>query len=212
MCLVSPLCTLNLIETCWCSPLQPVCTICYFFFPINILTLVLLAAPDTQTSAGSSRSYIRSSSIRSPVKPSHARSPTKPRSDFVKALLAANDEGVIFSCSQENQFLTFCDAVSVYDARERGFNFTSDFDILDSLPRFQGEIPLGSFVVVAYTMSSYVKYKKGEKSKAEDPNRDWHLSMNIQFAILFATPEQTPVQLFIIVYSSYYVFNEYLAA
>jgi len=70
-----------------------------FFFLINILTLVLLAAPDTQTSAGSSRSYIRSSSIQSPVKPSHARSPTKPRSDFDKALLAANDEGVIFSCS-----------------------------------------------------------------------------------------------------------------
>jgi hypothetical protein len=38
-------------------------------------------------------------------------------------------------------------------------------------------------------MSAYMKYKKGGKLNAEDPNRDWHLSMNIQFAILFATPE-----------------------
>jgi len=159
------------------------------FCLIKILTFIWLAASDAQMSTGSNKTYIRSSSICSPVKPSYTSSSSKPRPDFVKAVLAANDEGVIFVPFLRKWFLTFCNAVPVYDAREQGFNFASDFDNLDGLPRFREEIPLGSFVVVAYMMSSYVKYRKGEKSKAEDPNRDWHLSMNIQFAILFATPE-----------------------
>ena len=61
----------------------------------------------------------------------------------------------------------------IYDAREHQFDYANDLELIDSvLPRFDGEIPAGSFAVVAYTMSTY---KKG-------PNH--HLSTNVQFVIL----------------------------
>jgi len=43
------------------------------------------------------------------------------------------------------------------------------------LPLFNAEVPAGSFLVVAYTMTAY---KKGDV---------WNLSTNIQFVIVVAT-------------------------
>jgi len=59
----------------------------------NILTFFSLAA-DFQSSNVAGGSYIRSSSIRSPVKPT-VKSSSKPRPDFVRAVLSANDEGIV---------------------------------------------------------------------------------------------------------------------
>ena len=61
----------------------------------------------------------------------------------------------------------------IYDAQEHQFDYAIDLEHVDTvLPRFEGEIPPGSFVVVAYTMSTY---KKGANH---------HLSTNVQFVIL----------------------------
>jgi len=66
--------------------------------------------------------------------------------------------------------------VPVYDARKHAFNYAGDFDkIAKILPSFDGEVPAGSFAVVAYTLSCY---KKAE---------NWHLSSNVQFVIVLAT-------------------------
>jgi hypothetical protein len=63
--------------------------------------------------------------------------------------------------------------VPIYDARAHLFNYDSDFDHIDKvLPRYEAEIPSGSFAVVAYTLSTY---KKGA---------NMHLNTNVQFVIL----------------------------
>lgn len=70
-------------------------------------------------------------------------------------------------------FFLICLSVPIYDAREHLFDYANDLEHVDSvLPRFEGEIPAGSFAVVAYTMSTYRK----------PPNH--HLSTNVQFVIL----------------------------
>lgn len=66
--------------------------------------------------------------------------------------------------------------VPIYDAREIPFNFTTDFENLDSvLPKYDDEIPSGSFVIVGYTMTHYDKDGRS------------NLSTNVMFAILLAT-------------------------
>ena len=53
------------------------------------------------------------------------------------------------------------------------FNYSSDLDdIGTALPLYGSEIPVGSFAIVAYTLSSF---KKGG---------EWHLNSNVQFVIL----------------------------
>jgi hypothetical protein len=52
-------------------------------------------------------------------------------------------------------------------------NYATDLDQIQSLlPTFDGEIPSGSFAVVAYTMSSF------KKAAA------WNVNTNVQFVIL----------------------------
>ena len=63
--------------------------------------------------------------------------------------------------------------VPIYDARQHPFDYAADLDnIATVLPSFNGEILGGSFVVVAYTMSTF---KKGG---------NWHLNTNVQFVLL----------------------------
>jgi hypothetical protein len=63
--------------------------------------------------------------------------------------------------------------VAIYDARNHQFDYADDLEHIDSvLPRFDAEIPAGSFAVVAYTMSTYKKAA------------NCHLNTNIQFVIL----------------------------
>lgn len=64
-------------------------------------------------------------------------------------------------------------SVPIYDAQQHLFDYANDLEHVDSvLPRFDGEIPAGSFAIVAYTMSTYKKAA------------NHHLSTNVQFVIL----------------------------
>jgi hypothetical protein len=64
-------------------------------------------------------------------------------------------------------------SVPIYDAREHQFDYANDLEHMDSvLPRFEAEIPSGSFAVVGYTMSTYKKAA------------NFHLSTNVQFVVL----------------------------
>ncbi|RDB26091.1 hypothetical protein Hypma_006901 [Hypsizygus marmoreus] len=73
--------------------------------------------------------------------------------------------------------LDFEDEVPVYDARKSYFKIESELTLLaEKLPRFEEEIPEGSFVIVGYTTSMYTKDKV--------PN----LSCAIQWAIVCGTP------------------------
>ncbi|KAJ7697471.1 hypothetical protein B0H17DRAFT_1130438 [Mycena rosella] len=70
------------------------------------------------------------------------RSPGKP---------AASTSGYCFKT-----LLAFDDLVPVYDARKTVINFDADLDRLEKvLPAFVGEVPSGSFAIVAYSCSSY---------------------------------------------------------
>ncbi|KAG2022476.1 hypothetical protein CC2G_000218 [Coprinopsis cinerea AmutBmut pab1-1] len=67
--------------------------------------------------------------------------------------------------------------VPVYDLRGvPDFNFDTDLAGVHRLPRFQGEVPDGSCVSVAYTVSTFIT--KGKKS----------VGLNIQFALVLGTP------------------------
>jgi hypothetical protein len=63
--------------------------------------------------------------------------------------------------------------VPIYDAHERPFDYAKDLPSVDSiLPRFEAEVPAGSFMVVGYTMSTFRKAG------------GYHLNTNVQFVIL----------------------------
>jgi hypothetical protein len=48
--------------------------------------------------------------------------------------------------------------VPIYDAREHLFDYANDLEHIDSvLPRYDAEIPSGSFAIVGYSMSVYKK-------------------------------------------------------
>lgn len=64
----------------------------------------------------------------------------------------------------------------VYDAREVEFNLERDADKIEYLPRFEGEIPFGSFIVVGHSTSCYPK------------NDVWALSLNLLWVIIIGTP------------------------
>lgn len=71
-------------------------------------------------------------------------------------------------------------SVPVYDGRGKSFNFDKDVDRLPSiLPTFDGEVPAGSFAVVAYSASTYKGTKKDQVN----------LSCNVQWVLVLGTPE-----------------------
>lgn len=75
--------------------------------------------------------------------------------------------------------------VPVYDARKTVINFETDLGRLDKiLPPFPGEVPLGSFVVVGYTVSGF---KAGAQSGAD---RVPQIGFNIVWAIVCGTPDK----------------------
>lgn len=70
----------------------------------------------------------------------------------------------------------------MYDARNtRTIDFNVDLPSLDSfLPRWEGEVPYGSFVVVGHTIAMYYsKYKH------------WTLGCNIRWLIVVGVPPPT---------------------
>lgn len=67
----------------------------------------------------------------------------------------------------------------VYDARFTIVNFDSDLPALEQrLPKFTGEVPSGSFVVVGYSVSDYVS--KGET----------HVSFSVLWVMVCGVPIQ----------------------
>ncbi|KAF6753994.1 hypothetical protein DFP72DRAFT_1068849 [Ephemerocybe angulata] len=66
------------------------------------------------------------------------------------------------------------DTVPVYDCRYIALDLEKDLDRLDTLPRWEDEIPYNSFAIVAYTVSVF---------RAKPP-RNWSVGFNIQWAML----------------------------
>lgn len=65
--------------------------------------------------------------------------------------------------------------VPVFNAIGQDFKLPEDIEKFDGLPRYTGEVPLGSFVVVGYTVSLY----KNSKDQMA-------LATNLQFVIILA--------------------------
>ncbi|KAJ7767247.1 hypothetical protein B0H16DRAFT_1521466 [Mycena metata] len=120
------------------------------------------SSPAEQRSHRSIPSTMFSSS--SPGKPAASREPPK-YSSSMKTLLAHND------------------SVPVYDARRIVVDFNRDLGRLgDVLPLFPGEIPVGSYTVVGYTLSSYMAALSGTSDRVP------HVGCNILWAIVCGTP------------------------
>ncbi|KAJ2913796.1 hypothetical protein MD484_g6606, partial [Candolleomyces efflorescens] len=79
--------------------------------------------------------------------------------------------------SSDPYSLAASDEVPVYDCRSRIVDFNTDLDNLSSFPLWRQEIPSGSFIVVAHTVSVY---KTG--------NGDWSLSLNVLWVMLVGSP------------------------
>lgn len=120
---------------------------------------------DAKPGTPSGSRYIRSSALLS-------KSPTKGRPGTTKQILDVTDTGGV-QLGQIQRRLNLYYLVPIYDARNRLFDYAKDLDRIDSiLPRFDAEVPAGSFAVVAYTMSTFKK------------TGSYHLNTNVQFVIL----------------------------
>ncbi|KAJ7937860.1 hypothetical protein B0H13DRAFT_2302332 [Mycena leptocephala] len=73
--------------------------------------------------------------------------------------------------------------VPVYDARKSVINWDADLGRLgEVLPLFPGEVPVGSFTVVGYTVSSYMAAISGGSDRVA------HIGCNILWVIVCGTP------------------------
>ncbi|KAJ7040998.1 hypothetical protein C8F04DRAFT_947813, partial [Mycena alexandri] len=66
-------------------------------------------------------------------------------------------------------------SVPAYDATNRDVNFHTDLTNLASFPRWRGEVPVGAFIVLGYTASTYQTnvVKSGPKEEHVSPNLLW---------------------------------------
>lgn len=81
------------------------------------------------------------------------------------------------------EFSILFELVPVYDARKVVVDFQADLDRLDQvLPRFSGEIPFSSFIVVGYTASSYQGTLSGSNERVAQ------LGCNVLWVIVCGTP------------------------
>jgi hypothetical protein len=71
-------------------------------------------------------------------------------------------------------------SVPVYDARTDAKNFYNVLPDLDGLDRFHGDVPVGSCVVVAYTINTWGKDKPGLLN----------VSFNVKWVMLLCTSDQ----------------------
>ncbi|KAJ7085286.1 hypothetical protein C8R44DRAFT_752885 [Mycena epipterygia] len=80
--------------------------------------------------------------------------------------------------------LSHTDPIPIYDARKVTLDFDADLSRLEKvLPKFNGtEVPVGSFVVVGYTCSSY------NATLSNSTERVPHLGCNILWVIVCGTP------------------------
>ncbi|KAJ7079857.1 hypothetical protein C8R44DRAFT_754553 [Mycena epipterygia] len=107
-----------------------------------------------------------SSKVASTTPAKRGRSPAKPWTFASKTLLLHTDP------------------IPIYDARKVTLDFDADLSRLEKvLPKFNGtEVPVGSFVVVGYTCSSY------NATLSNSTERVPHLGCNILWVIVCGTP------------------------
>ncbi|KAJ7045242.1 hypothetical protein C8F04DRAFT_1174206 [Mycena alexandri] len=74
------------------------------------------------------------------------------------------------------------DKIPAYDARNRAFNFSTDMDKLTTLPKWDGEIPVGAFTVVGYSMSSFKGTAYGSNGA-----KVWQMSANLLWVVVCGT-------------------------
>jgi len=96
------------------------------------------------------------------------------KTGFAKSSISAHDEGMRIPLLMLPVCLLLIryNTVLIFDARKKNFNFSSKTldDLEKILPKYSGdEITEGSLVMVAYTMSSYLK--KGVRTLS--PNLNW---------------------------------------
>ncbi|KAJ7732513.1 hypothetical protein B0H16DRAFT_1247642, partial [Mycena metata] len=72
------------------------------------------------------------------------------------------------------------DTVPAYDARGVLFNFQSDLANLSKLKAWEGEVPIGAFVVVGHSVSTYKGAANGVKGM-------WHLGNNLLWVVVCGT-------------------------
>ncbi|KAJ7740542.1 hypothetical protein B0H16DRAFT_1464780 [Mycena metata] len=73
--------------------------------------------------------------------------------------------------------------VPVYDCTKRDLDLDEELVALESLPRWRGEVPVGSFVVVGYSASTYPATVGGSGPKVA------HLSCNLLWVIVCGIPK-----------------------
>ncbi|KAJ2913529.1 hypothetical protein MD484_g6885, partial [Candolleomyces efflorescens] len=108
---------------------------------------------------------------------------TRPVPDGSHRRGSASSASVLTAPSTPDAFaLGHSDPIPVYDAREAStMDFNVDLARLDTvLPRWQGEIPYGSFVVVGHTIVVY--YSKHKR---------WTLACNLQWIIVVGVPPES---------------------
>lgn len=72
----------------------------------------------------------------------------------------------------------------MFDGRNHHFNLDQSLKSLErQLPLFEGEIPSGSFALVAYTANAYHR-GKGKQSASQDNKSNLNLALNINWAIV----------------------------
>ncbi|KAJ7471248.1 hypothetical protein B0H11DRAFT_1919809 [Mycena galericulata] len=106
-------------------------------------------------------------------------------SSVVRTSLAFEDEGALFYAYISN--VVDVVLVPVYDGRTERINFKTDLGRLASiLPKFDGEIPFGSFVTVGYTATMWSAIPSA--STSTDKTKRPHLGCNIMWAIVVGVP------------------------
>ncbi|KAJ7502480.1 hypothetical protein B0H11DRAFT_2223394 [Mycena galericulata] len=105
--------------------------------------------------------------------------------DITKTGVVSPQKGFV-SSSAARTSLAFEDEVPVFDGRNNRINFKTDLGRLSSvLPKFDGEIPFGSFVTVGYTATMWSAVPA---VSATDKTKRPHLGCNIMWAIVVGVP------------------------
>ncbi|KAJ7490176.1 hypothetical protein B0H11DRAFT_2229098 [Mycena galericulata] len=99
--------------------------------------------------------------------------------DIKKSGLVSAQKGSVSVSAKTS--LAFEDTIPVYDGRKIRVNFKTDLrDLSRVLPRFDAEIPFGSFVLVGYTATTWTAVP----GSATDKVKHAHLGCNVMWAIV----------------------------
>ncbi|KAJ7038552.1 hypothetical protein C8F04DRAFT_1324377 [Mycena alexandri] len=100
--------------------------------------------------------------------------------DIMKPVRSANSSPTKFKTKYA---LGHDETVPVYDCTNHDLDMDEELQSMDSLPRWKGEVPVGSFVIVGYSASTYPGTVGGSGPKVA------HLSCNLLWAIVCGIPK-----------------------